>query len=88
MAENKTSISNVSSYREIGEFWDEHSLCEHWQETREAQFAVDIQSSAIYFPVERSLAERLRSVANNRGISTEELLQQLVEERIGGTSRK
>jgi len=88
MAENKTSISNASSYREIGEFWDEHSLSEHWQETREAQFAVDIQSSTIYFPVERSLAERLRSAANNQGISTEELLQQLVEERIGGTSRK
>jgi hypothetical protein len=82
MAESKTPISNTSSYREIGEFWDEHPVPEHWQETREARFNVDIQSSAV------SLAERQKSVANNQGISTEELLQQLVEERIGSTSRK
>ena len=88
MAANKTPVSHASSYREIGEFWDQHSLSEHWQQTREVEFDVDIQSSAIYFAVERSLAERLRSAAEDRGISPDELLKELVEERIGNPSSK
>ena len=88
MAASKTPISGASSDREIGEFWDEHSLADHWQQTREVTFEVDLQSSAIYFPVERSLAEQLRSVAESRGISPQELLQQLVKERIGDASSK
>jgi EAL domain-containing protein (putative c-di-GMP-specific phosphodiesterase class I) len=88
MAASKTPVSHASSYREIGEFWDKHSLSEHWQQTREVEFDVDIQSSAIYFAVERSLAERLRSAAEDRGISPDELLKELVEERIGNSSSK
>ena len=88
MGTSKTPISDASSYREIGEFWDQHSLADHWKETREVDFEVDLQSSTIYFPVERSLAQKLRSVAESRGISPEALLQQLVEEGVGNSSRK
>ena len=83
MDESKTRISGASSYREIGEYWDRHDLADHWDETSEVQLDVDIRSSAIYFPVEKSVAERLRSAAESRGVSAEALLDEWLRERIG-----
>jgi len=47
MSENHTRISNASSYSEIGEYWDTHDLSEHWDETNEGDFQVDLKSSVI-----------------------------------------
>ncbi len=41
---NKSSFSKVSSYQEIGEYWDAHDLGEIWDETEEVDFEVDLQS--------------------------------------------
>ena len=74
MSENKTSISGASSYREIGEFWDTHDLSDYWDQTHEVQMDVDIDSSTIYFPVQKALAEKLRTEAEQRGVSAAALL--------------
>jgi len=42
MPESNTRISNASSYSEIGEYWDTHDLSEHWDETKEVHFQVDL----------------------------------------------
>jgi hypothetical protein len=86
MAASKTPLSGGTSYREIGDFWDKHDLADYWDQTHEVQFDVQIESSVIYFPVERALAERLRSVASDQGTSPEALLKKWVEERIGNSS--
>ena len=86
MAASKTPISGASSYREIGEYWDEHDLSEHWHQTQEVQMDLDIQSSSVYFAVEKSLAKRLRSAAENRGVSAESLLNQWLEEHVASES--
>ena len=83
MAANKTPISNASTYAEIGEYWDRHDLADHWDETREVALNVDIQSSAVYFAVEKGLAEKLRSAAKDRGVSAEALLNDWVQEHVG-----
>ena len=36
----KSSISNADTPQEIGEFWDSHSLSEHWDTTHEVEFEV------------------------------------------------
>ncbi len=81
MAEDRSSISGAQSYREIGEFWDEHDLGEYWEQTGPAEFDVDIRSSATYYPVETDLATRLHSIAAQRGISAEILLNLWVQEK-------
>jgi hypothetical protein len=83
MGASKTPISGAPSYREIGEFWDEHDLADHWDQTHEVHIDVDIQSSTVYFPVEKALAEKLRSVAETRGVSPQTLLNKWVEEHVG-----
>jgi hypothetical protein len=83
MRESKTPISGASSYAEIGAYWDDHDLSEHWDETRPAEFEVDLRSSSIYFALQRKLAERLRAAADAQGVSPETLLNLWVQERVG-----
>ncbi|HEY4641807.1 MAG TPA: CopG family antitoxin [Thermoanaerobaculia bacterium] len=82
MPENKTPISNASSYAEIGEYWDNHDLADHWDETHEVEFQVDLSSSVIYFAVEKNLAEKLRSAARAHGVSPDTLLNVWLQEHV------
>ena len=84
MEENKSSISNASSYAEIGEYWDSHDLAENWDETREVELQVNLESSVIYFAVEKALAEKLRAAAKSHGVSPETLLNVWVQEHVAG----
>lgn len=82
MAENKSSLSGSRSYEELAEYWDTHSLDEHWAETRPVEFEVDVQSSSLYFPVDRLLAEKLRALASSHGVSPETLLNLWLQEKV------
>lgn len=82
MAESKTPISNASSYAEIGEYWDTHDLADHWNETHEVQFEVNLDSSVIYFAVAKDLAEKLRSAAKSHGVSPDTLLNVWLQEHV------
>lgn len=82
MPENKTPISNASSYVEIGEFWDHHDLSKYWDQTHEVEFEVNLSSSAIYFAVEKELAEKLRAAARQHGVSAETLLNIWLKEHV------
>jgi hypothetical protein len=81
MGASKTSISQASSYSAIGEYWDQHDLSEIADQQHEVEFEVDLQSSVIYFAVDKSLAQKLRSAAKSHGVSPETLLNLWVEER-------
>ena len=53
-------------------------------ETREVEFQVDLKSSAIFFAVEKNLAEKLRSAARDRGVSADALLNVWLREHVAG----
>jgi len=73
--DNRSSISGSRSYEELADYWDHHSLAEHWNETSAVEFEVDMQQkSSIYFPVAKFLAEDLRAAASLYGVSAETLL--------------
>jgi len=83
MGKNRSSISKARSYQEIGEFWDTHDLSDYWDQTKPAEFEVDIKSEAIYYPVEPNLSAQIASIARRRGISPETLLNLWLQERVG-----
>ncbi|HKS96523.1 MAG TPA: CopG family antitoxin [Terriglobia bacterium] len=87
MSGNKSSISGAESYKEIGEFWDTHDLSEFWDRLQPADFEVDIQSEATYYPLEASLSARLRTIAKKRGVSPEVLLNRWVQEKVRQAKR-
>jgi hypothetical protein len=82
MPESKSPISNASSPSEIGEYWDTHDLADHWDQTHEVDFDVRLESSVMYFAVEKSLAEKLRAAARDHGVSPETLLNVWVQEHV------
>ena len=82
MRRSKASISKARSYREIGEFWDTHDLSDYWDETRAVSLEVDIQSESTYYPLESNLSAKIRSLAKQRGVSPETLLNLWVQEKI------
>lgn len=82
MTENKSTISNAESYREIGEFWDENDLSDFWEQTKPAEFEVEIVSEKRYFPIEINLSVKISDIAATRGVSPETLLNLWLQERI------
>lgn len=87
MGENKSSISKASSYKEIGEYWDAHDAGEIWDETEEVKFEVSLQSDVFYYAVETSLSSKLHSIAEQRGVSAETLINLWLQEKLGEESK-
>ena len=88
MAENKSSISDAKSYKEIGEFWDSHDLGDFSDETEEVEFEVELHSDVFYYAVENSLSSKLRSIAKKHGVSPETLVNLWLEERANQETTK
>jgi len=82
MSKSKSSISKAQSYKEIGEFWDTHDLAEYWEQTEPVEFELDVQSEVAYYPLDATLSSKVRSVAKQRGVSPETLLNLWVQEKL------
>jgi len=82
MSKSKSSISKAQSYKEIGEFWDTHDLAEYWEQTQPVEFELDIQSEVTYYPLDATLSSKVRSIAKQRGVSPETLLNLWVQEKL------
>ncbi len=82
MNKNRNSISKAQTYEEIGEFWDTHNLVDYWEQTKPAEFEVDIQSEVTYYAVDSELSAKIQSIAKQRGISADTLLNLWVQEKL------
>jgi len=82
MGKSRSSISQAQTYKEIGDFWDNHDLADYWDQTQPVNFEIDIQSEVMYFSLDSGLSTRLRSIARQRGVSPETLLNLWVQEKL------
>lgn len=82
MSKNRSSISKAQSYKEIGEYWDRHDIAEHWEETKPAEFEVDIKSEVTYYAVDNKLSAKVHEFARRRGISPDTLLNLWLQEKL------
>jgi len=82
MSESKSSISQAQSYQAMGEFWDAHEATEYWDVTVPVDFEVDIQSEVWYCALERTLVNRVGTIAKRRGVSIETLVNLWIQERV------
>ena len=81
--ENKqsTNISNANTPEEIGEFWDTHSLADHWDATREAEFEVRAGRRR-RVTLDSEVYAQLEIHARTRGILPETLVNLWLAERL------
>lgn len=85
MSENKTrqitGISKAETLEEIGEFWDTHSLDDHWDKTREVEFTVRAAQRR-RVTVEPKIYEELEAEAHIRGVGPEALVNLWLAEKL------
>lgn len=83
MTDDKTRIPDISSYKEIAEYWDTHSLADHWDETEPAELELDSNARRRYLvALDRDLLTRDQRLAQERGLSTESMVNLLLEQRL------
>jgi len=80
--QGKSSISQVVSYQEMGEYWDEHDLGEIWDQTEPVEMEIDLRSDRHYYPVEQTLARKLSAIARDQGLATETLVNLWLQEKL------
>ncbi len=85
MSENKnrktTNVSNSQTLEEIGEFWDTHSLDDHWDETREVEFEVRAKQRR-RVTLEPQVYKNLEIEARIRGVVPETLINLWLAEKL------
>lgn len=78
---------HFQSVAEAAEFWDNHDLTDYWDQTREANFEVDIQRRVFLTALEPGLAKKLTACARKQGVSTETLINVWLTEKITESSQ-
>ena len=85
MNENKdkklTGISKAGTVEEIAEFWEFHSLSDHWDQTKEVEFEVRAKHRRP-ITLDPEIYARVEVQARTRGISPETLINLWVVERL------
>ncbi len=76
-----TSISKASTPEEIGEYWDTHSLADHWDETHEVEVVVRAKRRH-RVALDPDIYTRVEAEARARGILPETLINVWISERL------
>ena len=79
---NGSSISGARSIDEMGEFWDAHDVTDFDDQTREVEFAFDLQRRRHYIAIDPDLLARLCQLAAERGLSAGSLANLWLQERV------
>lgn len=82
MKKHKSSISQATSYKEIGEFWDTHDLADFWDKTKETSFGIAIESEVTYYAVDKMLSEKIQAIAQKHGVTADTLINLWVQEKL------
>lgn len=81
----KSTISKAATLEEIADFWDNHSLADYWDQTHEVEFEVRaIRRQRITLDPE--LYTQIETLARQRGISPETLVNLWLAERLQAAS--
>jgi len=78
---NKTSISKASTLEEIGEFWDNHSLADYWDQTKEVEFKIRA-TKRHRTTIDPELYKKITSCSHKRGILPETLINLWLTEKV------
>ncbi len=72
-----------NNYADMAEFWETHSLVDYWDQTEPAAFKVTPAGRCRYLvAVDREVLARVQRLARVRGVSSESLLNLLLEQRL------
>lgn len=62
MKKSRTSISQAESLEQVSDYWDIHDLSDHWDQTREVDCTIAIESEKFLFSLDTSSLKKLRKI--------------------------
>ncbi len=65
-----------------GAFWDTHSSADYEDLMEDVEIEIDLSSSKFYCAIEGDLLRQLRDQARHEGLSTQELINRWLRERV------
>lgn len=77
----RTPISKAQSLDEVADYWDAHSLADHWDQTCEADFEVRARRRR-RITLDPEIYSQVEAQARTRGISAETLINLWLAEHI------
>jgi hypothetical protein len=77
----QTPISKAQTLDEVADYWDTHSLADHWDQTHEARFE-DRAKRRRRITLDPEVYSAIEAQARIRGISPETLINLWLVERI------
>jgi hypothetical protein len=78
---DQSNLSQADSLNGIATFWDDHSLSDYWDMTREVSF--DVRAERVRrIPLDPDLYCQVESNARSRGLLPETLVNMWVAERL------
>jgi len=75
-------LPEFDSVDELVEFVETHDMGEYWEGLPEAHFEVDIQKRTRLISVEPALADRVTSLARQKSVSSDELIDSWLREKL------
>jgi hypothetical protein len=81
----ETSISQARSLKEIGDFWDTHSLADYWDQTHGIEFEVRAQRRR-RVTLDPEVFLKVEAQARKRGLLPETLVNLWPVERLQATA--
>ena len=85
-AKDITPISRASTIEEVGDFWDNHSLADHWDQTQEVEFEVRAKRRR-RVTIDPEVYSKIAVQARVRGILPETLVNTWLTERLEEISK-
>lgn len=82
MGKNRTNISKASTYKDIGDFWDNHDLGDYAHQGREVDFDVTIESEVTYYPVEKNIVKAMQAASRKHGVPSDTLVNMWLKEKL------
>ena len=83
---NRTNIPQTDSIQELAHFWDTYDLTDFDDELEEVSEPVFERQTVVTVCLEPEEVEVVKALANSRGISHANLIQEWVVERIHASS--
>ena len=82
-AKSKDPIpEKYNTIEKASEYWDSHSIADHWDQTQEAHFDVEIDEQPRYILLEKKIAQKVFAKAKEQKISPETLVNLILADKL------
>jgi len=72
------------TYEEAGEFWDLHDSMDYVDFLEDAEIEVNLQKRHYLIEIKEETAKKLQKITKEKGISTSEFLEELIQKQLAG----